>query len=124
MYKPQIVCKIVNPGGEDYEMEPEVILRLPFSRATLSFMVEALTAVVDGGTGTPAKIDDITIAGKTGTAQNPHGLEHSWFCCFAPVENPRIAIAVLVENAGHGSTHAAPIAREILKSYLLEKENI
>jgi len=69
------------------------------------------------GTGGQARIDSITVAGKTGTAQNPHGKDHALFICFAPVEAPRIAVAVLVENAGHGSTAAAPIARKVLESF-------
>ena len=60
----------------------------------------------------------IDLAGKTGTAQNPHGKDHSWFACFAPANQPVIAVAVLVENAGHGSAVAAPIAGQIVRSYL------
>jgi len=59
----------------------------------------------------------LPVAGKTGTAQNPHGLEHAWFTCFAPVDDPEIAVAVIVENAGHGSTAAAPLARRIMEYY-------
>jgi penicillin-binding protein 2 len=69
------------------------------------------------GTGGQAKVDSVAVAGKTGTAQNPHGKDHALFICFAPAEAPRIAIAVLVENAGHGSTAAAPIARKVLEAY-------
>jgi cell division protein FtsI/penicillin-binding protein 2 len=58
------------------------------------------------------------MAGKTGTAQNPHGKEHSWFAGFAPSDNPRIAVAALVENAGHGSEFAAPVCYEIVKEFL------
>ncbi|NMB82872.1 MAG: penicillin-binding protein 2, partial [Ignavibacteria bacterium] len=57
-------------------------------------------------------------AGKTGTAQNPHGDDHAVFVGFAPYENPKIAIAVTVENVGFGSVHAAPIARDVIKAYL------
>jgi penicillin-binding protein 2 len=57
------------------------------------------------------------VAGKTGTAQNPHGNDHALFIGFAPVEHPRIAVAVLVENAGHGSTAAAPIAQKMLQAF-------
>ena len=74
--------------------------------------------LVQRGTGTLAKVSGITIAGKTGTAQNPHGKDHAWFIAFAPVENPKIAMAVLVENAGFGGSISAPIARELIKYYL------
>jgi len=58
----------------------------------------------------------VRVAGKTGTAQN-HGIDHALFICFAPVDNPRIAMAVMVENAGHGSTAAAPIAQKVLQAF-------
>ena len=68
------------------------------------------------GTATLSRIPDLLMCGKTGTVQNPHGKNHSVFIGFAPRDNPKIAIAVIVENAGFGSTYAAPIA-----SYLVEK---
>jgi penicillin-binding protein 2 len=74
--------------------------------------------VVKGGTATGARIENIEICGKTGTAQNPHGKDHSLFICFAPKENPRIAMAVIVENSGFGATWAAPIASLMIEKYL------
>jgi penicillin-binding protein 2 len=61
---------------------------------------------------------DIVMCGKTGTVQNPHGKDHSVFTAFAPMDDPKIAIAVVVENAGFGSTYAAPIATLMMKKYL------
>jgi penicillin-binding protein 2 len=81
-----------------------------------------MIGVVLRGTGTLAKVPGITVAGKTGTAQNPHGKDHAWFIAFAPVENPKIAMAVLVENAGFGGSISAPIARELIKYYLQGRE--
>lgn len=72
----------------------------------------------DHGTARFSKIDSITVAGKTGTAENPHGEDHSIFMAFAPVDNPQIAIAVVVENAGFGSTWAAPIASLMIEKYI------
>lgn len=72
----------------------------------------------DHGTARFSKIDSITVAGKTGTAENPHGKDHSIFMAFAPVDNPQIAIAVVVENAGFGSTWAAPIASLMIEKYI------
>lgn len=72
----------------------------------------------EGGTARFSKIDSISVAGKTGTAENPHGEDHSLFMAFAPVENPQIAIAVVVENAGFGSTYAAPIASLMIEKYI------
>lgn len=70
------------------------------------------------GTARMSHIDSITVGGKTGTAENPHGLDHSILMAFAPVENPQIAIAVVVENAGFGSTWAAPIASLMIEKYI------
>ncbi len=58
---------------------------------------------------------NMRVAGKTGTAQNPQGDDHAWFVCFAPVEDPKVAIAVIVEHGGKGGAVAAPIARKILQ---------
>ncbi len=70
------------------------------------------------GTARMSHIDSILVAGKTGTAENPHGLDHSILMAFAPVDNPQIAIAVIVENAGYGSTWAAPIASLMIEKYI------
>ena len=70
-----------------------------------------------GGTALSAKVPGISVCGKTGTAQNPHGEDHAWFIAFAPRINPRIALCVLVENAGFGGTVAAPIAQQLLMKY-------
>ena len=72
-----------------------------------------------GGTGGMARIRGIVSAGKTGTAQNPHGADHAWYIGFAPFDHPIIAIAVLLENAGMGGVKAAPIAGRVMQQYLL-----
>jgi len=80
--------------------------------------------VVNGGAGSTArnaKIEGITVCGKTGTAENPHGNDHSIFIAFAPKEDPRIAIAVYVENQGFGPTYAAPIASLMIEKYLTDE---
>ena len=81
---------------------------------------KGMQSVFEGEHGTArwSKIDSISVGGKTGTAENPHGLDHSIFMAFAPVENPQIAIAVVVENAGFGSTWAAPIASLMIEKYI------
>jgi len=71
-----------------------------------------------GSTARIAHIPGIRVCGKTGTAQNPHGEDHSIFMAFAPKDNPRIAISVYVENGGFGSTYAAPIASLMIEKYL------
>ncbi len=75
-------------------------------------------AVNQGGTGAASRIAGIEMCGKTGTVQNPHGENHAVFFAFAPRENPKIAIAVFVENAGYGGTWAAPIASMLVEKYL------
>jgi len=84
-------------------------------------VIDAMEKVVSAGTGYAIYNPEIKICGKTGTAQNPHGKDHSIFIAFAPKDNPKIAVAVYVENAGFGSTWAAPIAGLIIEKYLTNK---
>ena len=81
-------------------------------------IIDGMKLVMTSGTGRFAKIDDIEMAGKTGTAQNPHGRDHSVFACFGPVDQPQIAVFVLVENGGWGASVAAPIATLIAEYYI------
>ena len=83
-------------------------------------VIDGMYAVVHepGGTARLARTNDIKICGKTGTAQNPHGKDHSIFIAFAPMDNPKIAISVFIENAGFGGTWAAPIASLMIEKYL------
>jgi penicillin-binding protein 2 len=94
--------------------------KMKVSSSTWNVVREGMRRVVmePGGTGGLAKIKGISVAGKTGTAENPHGKSHSWFIGFAPFDQPRIAIVVLVENAGYGGSFAAPIAGMCMEEYL------
>ena len=77
--------------------------------------------VIESGTGRGVRFsEDIEVCGKTGTAQNPHGKDHSIFIAFAPKDDPKIAIAVYVENVGFGSTWAAPITSLMIEEYLTD----
>ncbi|MDD3892103.1 MAG: penicillin-binding transpeptidase domain-containing protein, partial [Bacteroidales bacterium] len=71
-----------------------------------------------GSTARIAALPDIEVCGKTGTSQNPHGKDHSVFVAFAPKDNPQIAVAAFIENAGFGATWAAPIASLMIEKYL------
>ena len=71
-----------------------------------------------GGTASIAAVEGLDICGKTGTAQNPRGADNSVFICFAPMDNPKIAVAAYVENAGFGATWSAPIASLLVEKYL------
>jgi penicillin-binding protein 2 len=90
------------------------------SPSTWKIVREGMRRVVmePGGTASLARIRDTEVAGKTGTAENPHGKDHSWFVGFAPFDEPRIAIAVMVENSGYGGSFAAPIAGICMEQYL------
>ncbi len=81
---------------------------------------EGMRRVVEapGGTGGMARIPGIYSGGKTGTAENPHGAAHAWYIGFAPFDHPKIAIAVMLENAGFGGTKAAPIAGKMMQKYI------
>ena len=72
-----------------------------------------------GGTANASRVPGMNIGGKTGTAQNPHGKDHALFVCFAPLETPTIAMAIVSENSGHGSAVAAPIAGYVLRKLFL-----
>ncbi|MDQ3101715.1 MAG: penicillin-binding transpeptidase domain-containing protein, partial [Bacteroidota bacterium] len=86
------------------------------------YIHEGMRRVVEeaGGTARQARVKGISIAGKTGTAENPHGKDHAVFIAFAPIEDPEIAIAVYVENSGFGGTWAAPIASLLIEKYLTD----
>lgn len=107
---------------------------MPVSHEVLSLIRDAMTGVVNdpGGTGHGAKMENITVAGKTGTAQvislDSQGDEkshedHAWFTSFAPAEDPEIVVTVLIEHGGHGGAVSAPIAKKIIETYYnLKKE--
>lgn len=82
---------------------------------------EGMSRVFTSGTARSSQLDSISMCGKTGTVQNPHGKDHALFVGFAPRENPKIAVAIVVENAGYGSTYAAPIFSLMAELYLKGK---
>jgi penicillin-binding protein 2 len=82
-----------------------------------SLLHRGLEEVVTNGTGRGCYFPKLKVAGKTGTAQNPHGNDHAWFVSYAPADNPELAIAVIVENGGHGGTAAVPIVKKMYETY-------
>ena len=88
-----------------------------------SSVIEGMRRVINepGGTGSDARLEEVVICGKTGTVQNSQGQDHSVFIAFAPMDNPKIALAIFVENAGAGGTWAAPIASLMIEKYLFNK---
>ena len=120
--KPYLLRSVTRDGVEvPRAVPPPESLRtnLSLTPGDLAAVRSAMVAVVNegGGTGGQARVDSVVVAGKTGTAQNPHGNDHALFICFAPAAKPEIAVAVLVENAGHGSSAAAPLAQKVLQAY-------
>lgn len=85
-----------------------------------SYVQEGMRRVMTNGTGRWHQVDSLHMCGKTGTVQNPHGKDHAIFIGFAPMESPKIAVAVVVENAGFGATWAAPIASMMMEQYLTD----
>ncbi|MCK4597697.1 penicillin-binding protein 2 [bacterium] len=120
IYRPFLVREIRSVAGKSLPRDPQIVGHLPLSADNLKIIKRSLRAVVGDikGTGRQAAIEGVAVAGKTGTAQNPHGEDHAWFIGFAPLDDPRIAIAVLVELGGHGGSVAAPIAGKVMEAYL------
>jgi penicillin-binding protein 2 len=116
--KPHLLKASRTPGSDWRMVESEVAYDLGYKISTLAVLREGCRRVVQYGTAAGINDDQVRMAGKTGTAQNPHGKEHAWFAGWAPYDHPQIAICALVENAGHGSTYAAPICFEVAKQYL------
>lgn len=117
-YTPHIVKSIENDSIDDRFRKP---IRTMVDSSLFEIVIKGMQEVVEDeelGTSNIAKMENITVCGKTGTAQNPHGEDHSIFIGFAPKDNPKIALAVYVENGGWGSTWAVPIASLMIEKYL------
>jgi penicillin-binding protein 2 len=136
LLRPQVTQRVRTPGGEDiHRFHPEERWDLGVDHAYIEIVKKALTGVVNEphGTGKEAQIKGLAVAGKTGTAQvvslgrvrsgNEEDLpeamrDHAWFVAIAPADNPKIAVAVLIEHGGHGGSAAAPLAKRIISAYL------
>ncbi|MCG8307327.1 MAG: penicillin-binding protein 2 [Cytophagales bacterium] len=120
-YTPHIIKEIGASGKPKEEYLKKHLLGI--DTAHFRSVIDAMDAVVNapGGTGFRAAIPGITVCGKTGTSQNPHGEDHSVFIAFAPKENPKIAISVYVQNAGQGARAAASIAGLMIEKYLTKE---
>lgn len=118
-YRPYLVSKITSANGEVLQsFGPEEVGKLEISSRTLTLIREALRDVaLEGGTAAETFKDfPVPTAGKTGTAENSHGQDHGWFVCYGPYEDPRIVIAVIVEQGGFGVGAAAPIAKKMMEA--------
>lgn len=129
-YVPHVVRGVLPPGeGSKIKVfEPKVLHKFDASPQFWQTLKSAMKNVVVAGTARAAQVANVSVAGKTGSAENSAGRTHAWFVGYAPYENPKIAFAVLVENAGHGGSVAAPIAKKVIETYLrtnvqAQKEN-
>jgi penicillin-binding protein A len=125
LMKPYLVERIVAPDGNPVvTTEPERLARA-VKASTANAITQGMIAAVQAGTSTAAQIPGVTVAGKTGTAES--GVSHvntTGFICFAPAENPRVAVAVFLEQQnGVGGTTAAPIAKQVMEALLAERRN-
>jgi penicillin-binding protein 2 len=138
-YRPHLVKEIEPVGGHDVPVPQDPPVDLHLNPKDVAFVKSAMMAVTKpGGTAVAANLGvPYAIAGKTGTAQvvgvkqgekynakelSERNRDHAWFIAFAPADKPKLAVAVLVENGGHGGSTAAPIARKVFDYYLLGKE--
>jgi penicillin-binding protein 2 len=131
LYQPQLVEKVETPSGEVlHRFQPIVLGHLDADPANLALVRKALVAVVKNGTGQRAYLDNVEVAGKTGTSQvvslekekgAGRGVRrfqnHAWFVAYAPADDPQVAVSVLIEHGGQGGEVAAPIAKKFLASY-------
>lgn len=118
--KPFVVKRILKPDGTSIDTQPTVLKQIPLAPEYWQWIERGMRDAVagPGGTAHAANLPGIAVAGKTGTAEDPpRRRPHAWFICYAPMENPRIALAVVVEQGGHGGAVAAPIARHILETF-------
>lgn len=118
MMKPYIVDRIESPKGDVLQKNLPKVEKEAMTWEETQALTEMMVNVVEEGTGKKAQIKKVKVAGKTGTAENPHGDDHAWFVGFAPAQKPKIAIVVFVENGGSGGKVAAPIAKKIMKTVL------
>jgi penicillin-binding protein 2 len=120
LMRPHIILSV---AGEPSAREPVVAGAAALKASTVDAIREGMKGVVSpGGTAAGIATDRYQIAGKTGTAQASRGAPHAWFAGFAPADNPRIAVAVIVEHGGNGSKVAAPIARRMFDTALLKRQ--
>jgi penicillin-binding protein 2 len=118
--EPHVAWKVQTPDGKQVEeIKPKVVGHLPLTPEQLTYLRTALTGVPSRGTAATAflgfPLTQIPVAGKTGTAQIQGKQDTSWFCAMAPANDPKYVVAVMIEQAGHGATSAAPVVRRILE---------
>ena len=114
---PHIAIEITTPQGQSVRrIAPSPAGAVRVSAQTMAILHAGLAAVVTHGTAASIQIPGLSVAGKTGTAENPHGKPHAWFGGYAPVDSPRLVVVALVENVGFGAEFAGPIVKRVLQT--------
>jgi len=117
--RPYVIGSVTDRGGEVLSSTTPRTWKTALDAETAAKVADIMVSVVESGSGTRARISGVTVAGKTGTAEAGKSVDtHAWFVAFAPAENPRVAIAIVLENAGVGGQVAAPAARPVLETAL------
>jgi peptidoglycan glycosyltransferase len=118
---PHLTARVVDPEGRTVERIAPRVQSVVMKTSTAASVTAMMESVVNEGTGTPAQIPGVQVAGKTGTAETLLGnrINNVWFVAFAPAANPRVAIAVTLQGVpGQGAAFAAPVAREVIERLL------
>jgi penicillin-binding protein 2 len=120
LIRPRVIDKIVTIDGAETIITPEVVGSLPILPENLALIKESLNAITSGARGTARQAFEgatYSVAGKTGTAESGFEEPHAWFAGYAPADEPRVAITVMVEQSGEGSKVAAPLFRQVLEAF-------
>jgi penicillin-binding protein 2 len=118
-YKPYLVEEVKDSVTNEtlYKHELAENEKIEIGQNTWKHLHKALESAVDYGTARRTKFKNLSVAAKTGTAENPQGEDHAWVVAYAPADNPELALAVIVENGGFGGSVSVPVAKEVLKKY-------
>jgi cell division protein FtsI/penicillin-binding protein 2 len=123
VYRPRLVAEMLSAGDQPVRaMEPVISRQVAGPPEHFGLVQTSMRRTVTNGTGSVCDVPGVSVCGKTGTAEDPPRPAHGWFICFAPMENPTIAIACIVEHGRHGSSTAAPVCRAILDVYFGKKK--
>ncbi|MBQ3942833.1 MAG: penicillin-binding protein 2, partial [Elusimicrobia bacterium] len=118
-YKPYLVEEVKDSVTNETLYKHELVEneKIEIGQNTWKHLHKALESAVDYGTARRTKFKNLSVAAKTGTAENPQGEDHAWVVAYAPADNPELALAVIVENGGFGGSVSVPVAKEVLKKY-------
>jgi len=123
LYSPKVVNQIRRINGENEYIQPEIIRKNFISKEVMRIIREGMRQTITSGTAQPLKDLPVAVAGKTGTAEfGEEDKTHAWFVSFAPYDNPKIAMVVLVEGGGEGHSSAVPVTKEVYEWYFGERE--